>query len=68
MSDELKPCPFCGCGEINITKHRGAGSRPDHHGDDVYSIGCYDCGACVPSRYNLRGRSLLVAAWNKRRT
>lgn len=59
---ELKPCPFCDGIDIRITRHPGAG-RGEHHGEDVYSMCCYDCGATFPNRYR---RDLLVESWNRR--
>lgn len=66
LREELAPCPFCGCHEINLVKHKGAGRGFDHAGDDVWTIGCNNCGASVPGRYNEHGKTLLIAAWNKR--
>lgn len=63
---DLLPCPFCGSGTINLVAHRGAGHGPDHAGDDVWTIGCYECGGSVPGRYNEHGKGLLIAAWNRR--
>jgi Lar family restriction alleviation protein len=65
MTDALLPCPFCGCCDVRLQKHSNAG-RGEHSGDDVFSIGCYRCGASVPNRYNEHGRKLLIAAWNTR--
>ena len=59
MSDELKPCPFCGSTDIRFHLHRGAGTGI--HG--VWSTCCYDCGAIFPNRYK---RELLVECWNRR--
>jgi Lar family restriction alleviation protein len=60
---DLLPCPHCGSSRINIHCHRGASRSPTHYGADVYSLGCYDCGATVPNMYQ---RELLVDAWNRR--
>jgi Lar family restriction alleviation protein len=65
MTDALLPCPFCGCCDVRLQKHSNAG-RGEHSGDDVFSIGCYRCGASVPNRYNEHGRKLLISAWNTR--
>lgn len=61
MQSELKLCPFCGCSDIRINIHRS--TAPHHHGETAYSIGCYQCGGSVPSRYD---RSLLISFWNTR--
>lgn len=65
-AEALLPCPFCGGANINLVMHRGAGRGPDHAGDDVWTIGCYECGGSVPGRYNEHGKGLLIAAWNRR--
>lgn len=61
MQSELKPCPFCGCADIRINIHRS--TVAPHYGATAYSIGCYQCGGSVPSRYD---RSLLISFWNTR--
>lgn len=63
----LKPCPFCGCAEILLQLHPRAGRGFEHQGDDVWTVGCRDCGASVPGRYNALGKTLIVAAWNTRK-
>ena len=63
IARELKPCPFCGCSNINIVAHPGAGRGMIHHGETFYSIGCYECGGEVPARYR---EDILIAAWNRR--
>ena len=53
MSDELKPCPFCG-GEAKISTD-----------DDIdYAIYCDDCPGGIES-YSLTTTEL-IQAWNKR--
>ena len=59
----LKPCPFCGCEIIGLVNHGRVSSAPYHGEDDVWSIGCYGCGASVPNRYR---KDLIVSEWNKR--
>lgn len=58
-----KPCPFCGGTDIRWNRHVGAGSGMWHHGQDVFSMCCYDCGGTVPNRYSLE---LVNEAWNRR--
>lgn len=52
MSDELKPCPFCGCIKVAI-------SDPPY----PFFVHCHDCGANGPDQ-NSRGKA--IAAWNTR--
>jgi Lar family restriction alleviation protein len=68
MADELKPCPFCGCKDISLDLHPGAGRGFEHAGDDVWTIGCRGCGASTPGRYNKPGKALLIQSWNRRAT
>lgn len=63
MSEQLKACPFCGGADIRIHKHPGEGTGLHHQGDDVYSMGCYGCGAMFPSCYR---PALFAEKWNTR--
>ena len=55
LIDELKPCPFCGCADIQwVPRPRGSGL-----GDIV----CMDCAASHDEYYD---KDEAVAAWNKR--
>lgn len=64
MTDQkLLPCPFCGCKKIIIKTHIGCGRCGIHSDEDIYSIGCWECGASVPSRYK---RELVKELWNRR--
>lgn len=65
MSEEIFPCPHCGCAEIHFTNHGRIGRGLEHRGDAVWSMCCYDCGATFPNMYNKEG---LVAKWNRRVT
>ena len=43
MSEELKPCPFCGCDDLDATKHR------------LSLITCQNCGTeALEKRWNTR--------------
>lgn len=71
MTDKLKPCPFCGGGDIYIGERDIGGPRE-------YSLvayaRCLECGAQVEgsgvdSDEEIRGflaRQAAVAAWNRR--
>jgi len=64
--DGLKACPFCGSKDTRIVCHEKAGTTLGHKNEDIYSIGCFDCGGSVPSRYEIYGRALLIDTWNTR--
>jgi Lar family restriction alleviation protein len=53
MSDELKPCPFCG------------DDRLDEYQDDsgLWGVGCLICGATVNQRHE---NAEAIVAWNRR--
>ena len=63
MTEELKPCPFCGCeAEMNVN----AGS----HGytPDIYCVICKRCGAkieIVSNNYDDLSMAV-IDAWNRR--
>ena len=54
MSEELKPCPFCGCKTINMNKNI------DGH---IFWFYCYGCGATGPRKLS---RDDAETAWNRR--
>jgi Lar family restriction alleviation protein len=56
MTEELKPCPFCGSSDIEIYEH------PYECQPDLYSVDC-DCGAGVEL---FKSRDLAIEAWNRR--
>jgi len=58
----LEPCPFCGSADIRVVND-GPTSNRLHYGEQVYTIGCYQCGGSVPARFN---KTLLVETWNTR--
>jgi Lar family restriction alleviation protein len=51
MSDELKPCPFCGSGNVALDRF------------DRFTVYCIRCG-CKTRRHITKDRAL--AAWNRR--
>lgn len=57
MSDELKPCPFCGGEDIKKMKHK---SEPKSYTGGL--ILCMDCGC----EYNAFGGQDAITAWNTR--
>ena len=62
MTDELKPCPFCG-GEAEIRSYRT-------YIDDIHGIGpkfYVECGECLSRRHlGERTESEAIADWNSR--
>ena len=63
MTEDFKPCPFCGGADIRSDNHGKVSRDPMHRDDDVWSMCCYGCGATFPNRYR---RELLIEAWNRR--
>lgn len=55
MSDELRPCPFCGGVHVEIVNQ---GSRPD----DPHVVQCDDCDASASGM----SADEAMAAWNRR--
>lgn len=55
MSEELKPCPFCG--GKNLYRHK------DSDGLGQTWVWCADCGASGPVKEE---RSHAIEAWNRR--
>jgi Lar family restriction alleviation protein len=59
MTDELKPCPFCGA-SVSIR-------REGHQWDtEPCYIGCHTCGLFVQLFDKPESRELTIAAWNLR--
>ncbi|MCR2034135.1 Lar family restriction alleviation protein [Adlercreutzia mucosicola] len=61
MSDELKPCPFCGGdateGPVFVTRMPSG---------DIGWVGCVPCGVFVNYTHGEGGRREAVRAWNTR--
>ena len=53
MQNELKPCPFCGSTNIDITEYAAV----------MVFVQCDDCGATFP---HFDGKEEAVSAWNRR--
>lgn len=73
MSEELKPCPFCGCANVEYLNGWGRGSRDIDKSDGRSpSIGCAECLIGMSVAYFGRGYSdddaemETAQAWNKR--
>ena len=61
MSDELKPCPFCGCKNIVIRKYTAVAGVHYYAQCDSANGGC---GANIDSRTTKKSA---VEAWNRRK-
>ena len=59
MSNELKPCPFCG-GEADL-EHYTVGSWDDP--EDRYDVNCLSCLASIESKST---EAEAIEAWNRR--
>ena len=67
MNEELKPCPFCGCGEGNLYI-----VTVEQHGFDTVGIFCNGCKQTVTLEENEwegdndQRRKKAIEAWNRR--
>tara|TARA_R110002124_G_scaffold163667_3_gene331040 strand:- start:1134 stop:1475 length:342 start_codon:yes stop_codon:yes gene_type:complete len=59
---ELKPCPFCGGDNLQLSSHCGYRARMSPTGE-IFSIRCLVCSVAFPSEYK---KDLLVGKWNNR--
>jgi len=63
MTDEFKPCPFCG-GRAEHSIGKTSGGKPWHY------VECVDCGATAPvppyADHNIAVIERLAKAWNTR--
>jgi Lar family restriction alleviation protein len=60
--DELKPCPFCGGDNLQLSSHSGYRARMSPTGE-IFSIRCRGCEVTFPSEYK---KDLLIGKWNNR--
>lgn len=58
MDEDLKPCPFCGCADVNVVD------------DDEGNFSFIECSGCLGVFYQREACSIEdnVEAWNKRAT
>lgn len=62
MTDDLKPCPFCGSERVCVAAEGESGA--DARGLSLpYQARCQSCGAQATARFQ---RSLAIDAWNQR--
>ena len=61
MSDELKPCPFCG-----VEATEGPVSVNGKPSGDIGWVGCVPCGVFVSYTHGEGGRREAMRAWNTR--
>ncbi len=73
MSEELKPCPFCGAGAFDIREHRHAPTMDGRPRDPISVELLHWCQAspgviAAVIHFRARDRASVVAAWNRRET
>ena len=57
---ELKPCPFCGCAQIEV--YANPNNALKHFGIEQYKVCCVNCAAQL-----YRGKKQeAIDAWNRR--
>lgn len=59
MSDELKPCPFCGCSDVSMYTN---GTDVD---DYSYVVECDGCGCTLDTGFESEERA--IEEWNRRK-
>jgi len=59
MSEELKPCPFCGSGDVSVYRTLYSGGYGGHD-----SVKCYNCGVFGPISHV--GKDDAIKTWNNR--
>lgn len=64
MSDELKPCPFCG-GKAEIYQERHDKGGQHHNGRLQCFVFCSECSARGPD--NTSSQYLKIQRWNERK-
>ena len=56
--EELKPCPFCGSGRVNVIEHKF------HHLINSFGVKCFNCK--TESYQFFDSRKETIEAWNRR--
>lgn len=59
---ELKPCPFCGCDEVEIRRKRDYGARGADY-ELRYFVSCEYCGASSGLCWS---EEMAINHWNRR--
>lgn len=63
MSEELKPCPFCGSTRVFIERDYPPSENPAL---DNEWVECLRCGATGPWHTVTRSHRVIISAWNRR--
>ena len=70
MSEQLKPCPFCGGAKVSVVFRDVEPQGDPWYGQNLQRfVECDDCGAALFNRYWHEGFSddaEATAAWNRR--
>ena len=62
MSEELKPCPFCG-GEAVLDTRKTVTTHIEY---ENYRAGCHNCGIMTEWLALAEGKANVILTWNRR--
>ena len=62
MSEELKPCPFCG-GEALFETNQAISSHIEY---EAYRVSCWTCGVRTGWHALSEGKKHVIEIWNRR--
>jgi Lar family restriction alleviation protein len=65
MSEELKPCPFCGCRDVALVENDKAHFRLGSYTLVTYAF-CTGCGAQTGTKAGMEAAERAIDGWNRR--